>query len=229
MPPLPPITQALILINVAMFCLALIFESISRYLALWPIGPYFMPWQVVTYAFMHGSMPHLMFNMLGLWMFGTELELKWGPRKYLQMYFASLLAAAAAQLIVTGVMKWSPPTVGASGAIFGLLVAYALVFSHRQFDLVGFLPIVLLMIPGQIFYTLGIVLYVMLVMNRQAVPIPPIMVPALTMVLIFGGIELLAGVFFWAGGIAHFAHLGGMVGGWLMIRYWRKQPPFGRG
>ncbi len=227
MPPLPPITQALILINVAMFCLQQIFEHLSGYLALWPIGPHLMPWQVVTYAFLHGSMPHIMFNMLGLWMFGVELELKWGPRKYLQMYFASLLTAAVAQLLVASLFKWTGPTIGASGAVFGLLVAYAMVFSHRQFDLVGFVPMVLLMMPGQLFYTLGIVLYVMLVMNRQAVPIPPIMVPARIMIMIFGAIELLAGVFFWAGGIAHFAHLGGMLGGWLMIRYWRGQTPFG--
>ena len=101
MPPLPPITQALLLANVAMFCLDFfVGDWLIRLLALWPIGGGFLPWQVVTYSFLHGSLGHLFFNMLGLWMFGSELERVWGQRRYLQFYFASVLAAAATQLLV---------------------------------------------------------------------------------------------------------------------------------
>ena len=98
MPPLPPVTQALLLGNVAVFFLARLLggggELISS-LALWPLGSgNFWPWQVVTYAFLHGSFEHLFFNMLGLWMFGSALEQVWGRNRYLQFYFASVLAAA---------------------------------------------------------------------------------------------------------------------------------------
>ena len=79
MPPMPPVTQALLLVNVAIFCLDLFVGPwFGRLFALWPLGSNFMPWQVVTYAFLHGSVMHLFFNMLGLWMFGAELERVWG-------------------------------------------------------------------------------------------------------------------------------------------------------
>jgi two-component system sensor histidine kinase TctE len=107
-----------------------------------------------------------------------------------------------------------------------LLLAYALSFPRRQWDLVGFLPMALMMIPGEIFNTLGLVLFFLLLTNRQMVPIAPIMVSAKTMVLIFGGMELVQGVLFSHSGIAHFAHLGGMLGGWLMLRFWQGRPPF---
>ena len=196
MPPLPPNTQALVLIHVAMFCLQNIWSPLTPLLELWPLGRNFFPWQVVTYSFLHDptSMGHLFFNMLGLWMFGSELELVWGRKRYLQFYFASVLAAAAAQLVLGLVTGSQSPTLGASGGVYGLLLAFGMMFP-----------------------------------NRTIVPlIPPIPMKARTFVLVFGALELIQGVFFMAGGIAHFAHLGGMLGGWLMIRYWRKQPPFGR-
>jgi len=195
MPPLPPITQALILINVAAFCLSyFVGPYFTAALALWPLGEGFLPWQVVSYAFLHGSFGHLFFNMLGLWMFGAELERLWGPKRYLQFYFASVLTAAATQLVVTALMGARYPTVGASGGLFGLLLAFGMMFP-----------------------------------NRTIVPlIPPIPMKAKTFVAIYGGLELLFGVSNTASGVAHFAHLGGMLGGFLMIRYWRQQPPFGR-
>jgi membrane associated rhomboid family serine protease len=186
----------------------------------------FYPWQLLSYAFLHGSFSHLIFNMLGLWMFGAELERLWGHQRYWQLLLASALTAAGAQLLLTYAMGSHVPTVGASGAVYGLLLAYALMFPRRQFDLVGFLPMALVMIPGQIFYTIGVVLFVLLLTNRQAVPIRPIPIPALTMVMIYGAIELVLGVAYSRSGIAHIAHLGGMLGGWLMIRYWRGQAPF---
>ena len=197
MPPLPPITQALILINVAVFCLDIALNHmLSAYMALWPVqSPFFMPWQIGTYAFLHGSIMHLFFNMFGIWMFGGELERIWGPRRYMQFFAASVLAAAGAQLVIS-LLSGSPnPTVGASGGLFGLLLAFGMMFP-----------------------------------NRTIMPLfPPIPMKAKVFVAIYGGIELFFGVTGTASGVAHFAHPGGMLGGWLMMRYWRGQPPFGGG
>jgi len=195
MPPPPPVTQALLLINVALFCLDLFLGPwFSRLFALWPLGPNFLPWQLLTYSFLHGSIEHLFFNMLGLWMFGSELERVWGTRRFLYFWFASVLAAALTQLLVALVIGSFSPTVGASGGLFGLLLAFGMLFP-----------------------------------NRIIVPlIPPIPMRARNFVILFGAIELVLGFYSPAGGVAHFAHLGGMLGGWLTIRYWRGQPPFGR-
>ena len=194
MPALPPITQALLLINVALFAADLLFgRMLTALFALWPLGTNIMPWQVVTYAFLHGSFGHLFSNMLGLWMFGAELERIWGPRRYLQFYFASVLTAALTQLLV-GLVAGGAPTVGASGGLFGLLLAFGMMFP-----------------------------------NRIIMPLfPPIPMKAKTFVMVFGALELVFGVTGTQSGVAHFAHLGGMLGGFLMIRYWRGQSPFGR-
>jgi membrane associated rhomboid family serine protease len=220
MPRLPPTTQAVILACVAVFCIDF-FVRLGPWLALWPLDSgRFMPWQLLSYAALHGDIAHLFFNMLGLWIFGADLERLWGRNRYLTFIAAAVLVAALAQLLVTWLIGSTVPTVGASGALFGLLLAYALSFPRRQFDLVGFLPVVLLLIPNTILNMLGFALYIMLLTNRSAVPIPPVPVPAMTMVAIFGALELVLGLFFRTG-IAHFAHLGGLLGGWLMIQYWR--------
>ena len=193
MPPIPPVTKALMLICTAVFCLQA-FVPLDLWFALWPVpSGRFWPWQVVTYAFLHGGMFHLFFNMLGLWMFGAELERLWGQRRYLQFLAAGILAAAAAQLLVTALAGSAGPTVGASGGLFALLLAFGMLF------------------PDRIIMPL----------------FPPIPMKARTFVMVFGGLELLLGYADRSGGVAHFAHLGGMVGGFLMIRYWRGQPPFG--
>lgn len=205
MPPLPPLTQALILINVAIFALdSLLGGLLGPWLALWPLGNNFQPLQVVTYAFMHGSWMHLLFNMLGLWMFGGELELLWGRRRYAIFYAACILTAALAQLIISPLLGSVRPTVGASGALFGMLLAFGMLFPNR---------IVMLLIP-------------------------PVPVKARTLAWIYGLIELYVmfppffpGVGFLNyvfGNAAHLAHLGGMLGGWLTIRYFRGQAPFAR-
>jgi membrane associated rhomboid family serine protease len=195
MPPMPPITQALLLINVALFCLDLFIGPwFTQLFALWPLGNGFLPWQVVSYAFLHGSIGHLFFNMLGLWMFGAELERVWGPKRFMQFYAASVLTAALAQLLVTALLGSMGPTVGASGGLFGLLLAFGMMFP-----------------------------------NRTIMPLfPPIPMKAKVFVALYGGLELILGVTGSATGVAHFAHLGGMLGGYLMIRYWRGQSPFGR-
>lgn len=192
MPPIPPVTKILMLVCTAVFCLQY-FVPLSLWFALWPVqSSYFWPWQVVTYGFLHGDLFHLFFNMLGLWMFGSELERLWGERRYLNFLLAGLLAAAVAQLIFTWALGSRTPTVGASGALYALLLAFGMLFP-----------------------------------NRVIMPLfPPIPMKARTFVIVFGAIELALGLM-GGGGVAHFAHLGGMVGGFLMIRYWRGQPPFG--
>jgi membrane associated rhomboid family serine protease len=192
MPPIPPVTKTLMLICTAVFCVQF-FVPLDNWFALWPVGSgMFWPWQVVTYAFLHGGVFHLFFNMLGLWMFGAELERLWGDRRYLQFLLAGALAGAAAQLLMTSLTGSNVPTIGASGALFALLLAFGMLFP-----------------------------------NRIIMPLfPPIPMKARTFVIVFGALELLLGLA-GASGVAHFAHLGGMVGGFLMIRYWRGQPPFG--
>ncbi len=192
---MPPVTRALILINVAVYLgdvasgMRLTYEF-----ALWPIafglwqGPSFEPVQLVTYSFLHGSVPHLLFNMLALYMFGSDVERLLGPRRFMSLYFAAVIAAALTQLIVSSFAMTEPyPTIGASGGVFGLLLAYGRYFGNRT--------VVLL--------------------------IPPIPMPARVFVVVYGAIELFLGVTGTEEGVAHFAHLGGMLGAWLVIRRWR--------
>lgn len=194
---MPPLTKSLLIANVLVFLLQQVLgDSFSALIALWPLGSgEFMPWQLVTYAFAHASLTHIAFNMYGLWMFGSELERVWGQRRLAVFYFASVLAAAVAQLAVSAFLGSDAPTLGASGGLFGLLGGFAMLFPQRR--------IVLL--------------------------IPPIPMPAWVFVTLYGAIELTLGVTGTQAGVAHFAHLGGLLGGWLVIRYWRGQPPFGRG
>jgi membrane associated rhomboid family serine protease len=165
---------------------------------LWPPGGLesrFAPWQVVTYAFLHGSPSHIFFNMLALYMFGGEIERLFGWRYYLCFYFASVVTAAITHLVITALMGSPPvPMVGASGGIYGLLLAYGMYFPYRR--------IVLL--------------------------IPPIPMQARTFVVVFAVLELVLGVTQTSAGVAHFAHLGGMLGGFLMIQYRRGRFPFGK-
>jgi membrane associated rhomboid family serine protease len=229
--PLPPATQALLLINVGVYFLSeLTGNWLLNYGALWPLGNHFLPWQILSYGFLHGSLAHLGFNMLTLWLFAPELERVWGPKRFVQFFLVSVGVAGVVQLIVSMLLGSGAPTVGASGGLFGLLLGYALVFPNRQFDAIGFLPVLLLMIPSPVANMLGIVLFFVLFTNRQALPfLRPIPIPALTYVALFGAMQLIFGIFSTRSGIAYFAHLGGMLGGWLMLRYWRGQPPFGAG
>lgn len=207
---LPPATKALLIANGVVFLLQWIFESsrlggVLEHLMLWPLGsgdepgvPGFMPWQVITYGFLHGSPSHLIFNMLALFMFGAQVEHVWGARRFLGYYITCVVGAAICQLVV-GAATMSMggeayPTVGASGGVFGLLLAYGMLFPHQR---------------------------VMLL-------IPPVPMKARTLVIVYGVIELILGVTGTAPGVAHFAHLGGMLFGWLLIRQWRRRPPPGR-
>ena len=205
---LPPVTKGLLIINCAVFVLQLLLGPALDAFMLWPwlppeaAGqglPDFMPWQLLTHGFMHstGNPAHLLFNMLALLMFGAQLEYVWGQRRFLTYYLVCVLGAGLCQLAV---VSWSVrnggglhPTVGASGGVFGLLLAYGMLFPNQR---------------------------VMLL-------IPPIPMKARTLVIVYGLIELVLGVTGTQSGVAHFAHLGGMLFGWLLIRHWRGQPPFG--
>ena len=195
MPPIPTVTKALILACVGFFCAGLLLPGwVEVLLALWPLGSgRFMPWQLLTYGLLHGNVTHLFFNMLGLWMFGSEIERLWGGKRYAWFIVASVVSAAVVQLLWQMLTGGFAPTVGASGGLFGLLLAFGMMFP-----------------------------------NRIIMPLfPPIPMKAKTFVAVYGGLELLFGIT-GGSGVAHFAHLGGMLGGFLMIRYWRGQAPFGR-
>ncbi len=200
---LPPVTRTLIIANLAMFAAQALFgDALIIYLALWPIGysplggySGFQPWQILTYSFLHAGLWHLFVNMFALYMFGAGLEGLWGRKRYMNLYFASVISGGITQLVFSALAAVEPyPTVGASGGIFGLLLAYAMVFPKRT---------ILLLIP-------------------------PIPLPAWLFVTLYGMLELYLGVTGTQAGVAHFAHLGGMLGAWLMIRYWRGRPPFRR-
>jgi membrane associated rhomboid family serine protease len=189
-----PITRALIIANVLVFFMQqALGGQFEVWFALWPIGtpagyPAFMPWQIITYGFMHGGLAHIAFNMFALYMFGSDLERVFGPRRYLTLYFLSMITAAIAQLVVAFVAGGEPvPVVGASGAIFGLLLAYGMYFPRRTLVLL----------------------------------FPPVPMPAWLLVTLYGCLELYMGVTGTQEGVAHFAHLGGMLGAWLLIMQWR--------
>lgn len=186
---LPPVTQALILVNVGIFLMqsaALGFPWAT--FALWPLGSMFQPWQLITYGFLHASVAHLLFNMLGVFMFGADLERVWGSRRFAFYYAFCVLSAGLVQLGVTAWTGSIYPTIGASGGVFGLLLAFAMYFP-----------------------------------NRIIMPLfPPIPMPAPLFAMLYGGLELFLGVTGTQAGVAHFAHLGGMLGGFLVIQWWRR-------
>ena len=149
----PPVIKALLIANVAVwlvldFLLAPfrlggvpIFQVFGEYLALWPLGTNFWPWQLFTYMFVHGGFWHLFFNMFALWMFGMELENTWGSRKFLIYYLVCGLGAGVANLLVAPLVGQIAPTVGASGAVFGVLIAFGMLFPNRLIYLYFLLPV----------------------------------------------------------------------------------------
>ncbi len=197
---LPPVTRAILIANVAIYLLQLAtHDALLVPFALWPLGPSqysdvrgFEIWQIVTYAFLHGSVMHIAFNMLALWMFGGPIERLFGARPFALYYSVCVIGAAVTQLLV---MAYFPngyyPTLGASGGIFGLLLAYGMMYPHAR---------------------------VMLLF-------PPIPMPAWLFVILYGALELVLGVTGTQSGVAHFAHLGGMAFGFVLIQYWRGKLP----
>jgi membrane associated rhomboid family serine protease len=198
---IPPVTRALIFANIAVFGLQILLgDRFVVAFALWPLGSAsvlgpesgagFNLWQLVTYAFLHGNTLHLFFNMFALYMFGSDIEGVFGPRRYLQYYFVAVIVAAVTQLVVSGIGGATPyPTVGASGGVFGLLLAFGMLFPRRMIVLI----------------------------------FPPVPMPAWLFVTLYGALELYLGVTGTSQGVAHFAHLGGMLGGFLMLRRWQRR------
>jgi membrane associated rhomboid family serine protease len=187
---MPDGVKTLLIVSVAVFILQTVTEDgLIGSFALWPLQGNFLPWQLISYAFLHGNITHLVFNMYGLWMFGSELEYLLGSKSFLQLYFASILSAGLMQLLVTSLTAGIYPTVGASGGVFGVLLAYGILFPNR---------IIMLLIP-------------------------PIPMPARMFVFLYAALELILGVTGTQAGVAHFAHLGGMIGGYMVVRRWQHQ------
>jgi len=190
---LPNVIFALLIANGLVFALQQVnIEFMFVNFALWPAtdprSP-FMPWQLLTYGFLHGSTTHIFFNMFGLWMFGRDLENIMGPQRFLVYFLVCVVGAGIVQLIVAALQGGLYPTVGASGGVFGILLAYGLTFP-----------------------------------NRIVVPLfPPIPMRAITFVFIYGLLELYLGLSGNAPGVANFAHLGGMLFGFALLRYWARK------
>ncbi|MDB5970854.1 MAG: rhomboid family intrarane serine protease [Hydrocarboniphaga sp.] len=185
-----PVTYALLVVNLLIFGLQMLLGDVMlRDFALWPLQAGFAPWQIVTCAFLHGSLMHLGTNMLGVWMFGRDVERALGSSRFAQLYAASVLTASFAQLAFTSFFARDPvPTVGASGGLFGVLAAFAWLYPRRK--------VILL--------------------------IPPIPLPAPVFVSLYAAVELYSGVTGTFAGVAHFAHLGGLIGGLALLWIWRK-------
>lgn len=192
----PPFIKFLLFANAGIFLatgfLGLRFGDVSlsaaieQTFALWPLGYGFNVWQLVTYQYLHGGFSHILFNMLALWMFGMELENIWGTRRFAAYYTIAGIAAGITHMTVT-VLTGAPPvpTIGASGSIMGVLLAFGLMFPDRP----------VMMFP--IFFP----------------------IPARIFVLGYAAIDLILGVSNAQDGVAHFAHLGGALGGFLLIKF----------
>lgn len=190
---LPRITKNIIVINILVLILYKIDRTgwMGRLFVLYPVGSgLFRPWQLLSYMFMHANFWHLFFNMYSLVIFGSVLENTWGPRKFLTFYMVSGIGAAAVNLGVFALVpQIAAGTVGASGAIYGVLLGYAMLYPDSRLTLL----------------------------------FPPVTLTAKWFVIIFAAIELLLGVLGTSDGIAHFAHLGGMLLAAIMILFWKKR------
>lgn len=208
---MPPVVKNLLLVNILMYVITMITGNFmyENFALFYFKSPFFKPYQLVTHMFMHGGFTHIFFNMYTLFIFGGVLERVWGSQKFLLYYFVTGIGAA---LLHLGVMYLqlqgyiadiqegnlyaqaniqallTTPTVGASGAIYGLLLAYGMLFPNNVMQLI----------------------------------FPPVALKAKWFVLIFGALELLLGLSGRGGNVAHFAHLGGMIFGFFLIMYWKK-------
>ncbi|MGA7538451.1 MAG: rhomboid family intramembrane serine protease [Steroidobacteraceae bacterium] len=197
-PKLTPATRAIILINVLVWLIEKVaWVPMAKHFALWPLATpegLFRPWQLLTYAFLHDptTVWHIFFNMFALYVFGPALESYWGARRFLGYYLVCLIAAGCTQLAVEYATGAGEPTIGASGAIFGILLAFAMLFPRVRLLLYFVIPM-----------------------------------PAWLFVAGYAVLELFFGVTGREASIAHFAHLGGMLGGAVMMLYWRMRPDGG--
>lgn len=190
---IPPVTRNILIAIVAMYIFQQIFaqtgsDFIDRYFVLYPIDtPLFYPWQLVTYALLHGNLMHLFFNGFAIWMFGSQIEHYWGEKRYSIFIIVCIIGSGLANAMLSNV-----GAVGISGAVYGLLVAFGMMWPNHTIYLV----------------------------------IPPIPLKAKYFVIILAVIAFISSINPRGDGIAHIAHLGGAITGFLLIQYWRKKPPF---
>lgn len=173
-----------------------------RLLALWPVATPdqirfsdvgvldtgFGLWQLVSYGFLHGGIGHLFFNMFALYMFGLPIEQAWGTRRFVIFYFVCMVGAGLVQLLTAALTGGIYPTIGASGAVFGLLLAFGMMYPNQRIMLL----------------------------------IPPVPIKAKYFVVGYGLLTLFFGLTGTMAGVAHFAHLGGMLFGLALILYWGR-------
>ncbi len=180
----------LLIINGLGLMAGTIFPAVDYYLGLHALqSPHFASYQIVSYMFLHANMQHLFFNMFALWMFGRTLEYELGSQRFLTYYLTCGVGAAIIQLAIGMIFPFSI-TVGASGAVFGLLLAFGVMHPNATIMLL----------------------------------IPPIPMKAKWFVILYGALELVLGLRNSAtDNIAHFAHLGGMIWGLLLLLYWRRR------
>ena len=198
----PPVVKNLIIINALVYMATALIQpahnAIMEYCALWLGAPLFHTYQFVTYMFVHANFEHIFFNMFALWMFGRTLEYELGSKRFLTYYMVCGVGAGVLQLLVgwleyrygnVGMMALMVPTVGASGAVFGLLLAFGVMHPNAAIMLL----------------------------------IPPIPMKAKWFVVVYGVIELFFGISGRMDGVAHFAHVGGMLWGFLLLYYWKHK------
>lgn len=200
----PPASLVLIGITVVAWLLQSMnpVESM-RLLALWPLATPdmmrfsdvglldtgFGPWQLLSYGFLHGGLGHLFFNMFALYMFGLPIERAWGTRRFVVYYLVCIVGAGLIQLLTAAISGGIYPTIGASGGVFGVLLAFGMMYPNQRIMLL----------------------------------IPPIPMKAKWFVIGYGLLTLYFGVTGTMAGVAHFAHLGGMLFGLALILYWGRQ------
>lgn len=202
----PPIVKNLLIINGLMFLASLMFGDFmySTFSLYFPTSPNFKVFQLLTHMFMHADFFHLLFNMYALWMFGGMVEKIWGGKKFLFYYLVTGLGAMVLHMFVQWILLYHTNTynsmevaylvtytrtLGASGAVFGILLAFGMLFPHAVLQLI----------------------------------FPPIRLKAIWFVIIYGAIELFLGFTRTSGGVAHFAHVGGMLFGFILIKYWKHK------
>ena len=230
----PPVVKNLIIINALMLLATFAFENFmyEHFALFYPDSPLFRPYQLFTYMFMHGGFAHFFFNMYALWIFGQTIENIWGGKRFLTYYLVTGLGAMVLHIFVlwlqvssiekamdpafleqlksnftaqqatemfadgnifAAARQWTTmmltPTVGASGAVFGILLAFGMMFPDTRLILL----------------------------------IPPMPIKAKWLVIGYGAIELIFGFTQRGSGVAHFAHIGGMIFGFIMIKYWQKK------
>lgn len=199
----PPAALILIAVTVLVYLIQTqAFVPMMRLFALWPLATPaqmnfgvdgilatgFQPWQLVSYGLLHGGLTHLFFNMFALYMFGLPIERAWGTQRFLIYYLVCLVGAGVVQLAVAAAAGEIYPTIGASGAVFGVLLAFGMMYPNTRIMLL----------------------------------IPPVPIRAKWFVLGYGALTLVFGLTGTMPGIAHFAHLGGMVFGFGLILWWGR-------